>query len=83
MDCTADKVEMLPKLLSHFDEPFADPVIVPTYQVAELASQHVKVVLTGEGADELFLINTVSSLYGISWIEEFVKNIKSILFQKY
>ena len=54
VDCTADKVEMLPKLLSHFDEPFADPVIVPTYQVAELASQHVKVVLTGEGADELF-----------------------------
>ena len=31
-----------------------------------------------EGADELFLINTVSSLYGISWIEEFVKKIMKL-----
>ncbi len=54
VDCTADKVEQLPMLIHHFDEPFADPIIVPTYQVAELAAQHVKVVLTGEGADELF-----------------------------
>jgi asparagine synthase (glutamine-hydrolysing) len=54
VDCTADKVEILPKLISHFDEPFADPIIVPTYQVAELAAEHVKVVLTGEGADEVF-----------------------------
>ena len=53
VDCTADKVEILPKLISHFDEPFADPIIVPTFQVAELAAEHVKVVLTGEGADEI------------------------------
>jgi asparagine synthase (glutamine-hydrolysing) len=54
IDCTADKVELLPRLLHHFDEPFADPIIVPTFQVAELAARDVKVVLTGEGADELF-----------------------------
>jgi len=54
VDCTADRVERLPQLLSHFDEPFADPIIVPTYQVAESAREHVKVILTGEGADELF-----------------------------
>jgi len=54
IDCTASKVELLPKLLYHFDEPFADPIILPAFQVAELAAQHVKVVLTGEGADELF-----------------------------
>ena len=52
--CTADAVEALPKLLSHFDEPFADPIIAPFFQVSELAAKHVKVVLTGEGADELF-----------------------------
>ena len=54
VDCTADRVELLPKLLSHFDEPFADPIIVPTHQVSESAREHVKVILTGEGADELF-----------------------------
>ena len=54
VDCTAERVELLPQLLHHFDEPFADPIIVPTHQVSALAREHVKVVLTGEGADELF-----------------------------
>ncbi|MFA9456972.1 asparagine synthase (glutamine-hydrolyzing) [Halalkalibacter sp. AB-rgal2] len=46
--------EELPKLLWHLDDPFADPAAVPLYFVAKEASQHVKVVLSGEGADELF-----------------------------
>jgi asparagine synthase (glutamine-hydrolysing) len=54
IDCTADGVESLPRLIHHFDEPFADPIIVPTFQVSALAARHVKVVLTGEGADEVF-----------------------------
>ena len=54
VNCTASRVENLPRLLYHFDEPFADPIIVPFFEVAELASKHVKVVLTGEGADEVF-----------------------------
>jgi asparagine synthase (glutamine-hydrolysing) len=54
VDCTASEVENLPMLLYHFDEPFADPIIVPFFQVAKLAAEHVKVVLTGEGADEVF-----------------------------
>ena len=54
VDCTAERVDLLPQLLHHFDEPFADPIIVPTHQVSALAREHVKVVLTGEGADELF-----------------------------
>jgi len=46
--------ERLPRLIWHEDEPIAFPSSVPLYFVSELARQHVKVVLTGEGADELF-----------------------------
>ncbi|MBI2468909.1 MAG: asparagine synthase (glutamine-hydrolyzing) [Candidatus Rokubacteria bacterium] len=45
----------LPRLVWHEDEPIAFPSSVPLYFVSRLASEHVKVVLTGEGADELFL----------------------------
>ncbi|MFN2596609.1 MAG: asparagine synthase (glutamine-hydrolyzing), partial [Pyrinomonadaceae bacterium] len=42
------------RLTELMDEPFADSSSVPTYAVCELASRHVKTVLSGEGADELF-----------------------------
>src|SRR5207248_6231901 len=45
----------LPRLIWHEDEPIAFPSSVPLYFVSRLARGHVKVVLTGEGADELFL----------------------------
>ena len=38
----------------HMDEPLADPAAIALYFVSKLASEHVKVVLSGEGADELF-----------------------------
>jgi asparagine synthase (glutamine-hydrolysing) len=44
----------LPRLVWHEDEPIAHPSSVPLYFVSKLASEHVKVVLTGEGSDELF-----------------------------
>jgi asparagine synthase (glutamine-hydrolysing) len=47
-------VELLPRIVEIFDEPFADNSALPTYLVSQLASEHVKVVLSGEGGDELF-----------------------------
>jgi len=44
----------LPELVWHEDEPISWPSSVSLYYVSELASEHVKVVLTGEGSDELF-----------------------------
>ncbi len=49
-----DAVALLDKLVWHFDEPFADSSAVPTFLVSQLASQHVKMVLTGDGGDEMF-----------------------------
>ena len=46
---------ILPRLVWHEDEPIAFTSSVPLYFVSRLAAAHVKVVLTGEGADELFL----------------------------
>lgn len=45
--------ETLPKLVWHEDEPIAHLASVPLYFVSKLAQQHVKVVLTGEGSDEM------------------------------
>ena len=42
------------KIQYHMDEPLADPAAVALYFVCNLASQHLKVVLSGEGADEIF-----------------------------
>jgi asparagine synthase (glutamine-hydrolysing) len=45
---------MLPELAAAFDEPLGDSSALATYLLSKLASEHVKVVLTGEGGDELF-----------------------------
>ncbi|HWJ78332.1 MAG TPA: asparagine synthase (glutamine-hydrolyzing) [Niallia sp.] len=44
----------IPRIMWHMDDPLADPACVPLYFVAREARKHVKVVLSGEGADELF-----------------------------
>lgn len=50
----ADAVRILPQIQACFDEPFADMAAIPTWHASKLASEYVKVVLCGEGGDELF-----------------------------
>ncbi|MCK0441000.1 asparagine synthase (glutamine-hydrolyzing) [Gordonia alkaliphila] len=47
-------IAAIPKIIWYLDDPVADPALVPLYFVAAEARKHVKVVLSGEGADELF-----------------------------
>ncbi|MFT4126355.1 MAG: asparagine synthase (glutamine-hydrolyzing) [Gordonia sp. (in: high G+C Gram-positive bacteria)] len=50
----AEFIDAIPKIVWYLDDPVADPALVPLYFVAAEARKHVKVVLSGEGADELF-----------------------------
>lgn len=49
-----EALELLNQYTGHFDEPFADTSAIPTMLVSRLARKEVKVVLTGDGGDELF-----------------------------
>jgi asparagine synthase (glutamine-hydrolysing) len=49
-----DARDALPDVLRSYDEPFGDMAAIPTWYASRLAAQHVKVVLCGEGGDELF-----------------------------
>lgn len=63
-------VELLPKLIYHMDEPAVGPGLFPQYMVSKLASEQVKVVLGGQGGDEIFGGYT---RYVIAYLEQALK----------
>jgi asparagine synthase (glutamine-hydrolysing) len=63
-----DLEDLLPKVVRSYDQPFADPSAFPTYAICAEASKHVKVVLNGEGADELF--GGYRRIYAMRWVEK-------------
>jgi asparagine synthase (glutamine-hydrolysing) len=54
LQCSPNILEILPKLVYHYDEPFADSSAIPTYCISEAARQQTTVILTGDGGDESF-----------------------------
>jgi asparagine synthase (glutamine-hydrolysing) len=63
-------IDLLPKLIYHLDEPVAGPGLFPQYIVARLASKHVKVILGGQGGDEIF---GGYARYMIAYLEQAIK----------
>jgi len=49
-----NSAEILPLLVKHYNEPFADSSAIPTYYVSKMTQQHVSVALSGDGGDESF-----------------------------
>lgn len=49
-----DALEVLPRLVKHYGEPFGDSSALPTYYVCQMARKHVPMVLSGDGGDEAF-----------------------------
>lgn len=49
-----DALQILPQLIQHFGEPFADSSAIPTYYLAQMTRQYVTVALNGDGGDEAF-----------------------------
>jgi asparagine synthase (glutamine-hydrolysing) len=61
--------DLLPSIVHHFDEPFADSSAVATYVVAQATARHVKVALSGIGGDETF--GGYPRYLGLRWSETF------------
>jgi len=63
-------IDLLPKLIYHLDEPVAGPGLFPQYIVSKYASEHVKVILGGQGGDEIF---GGYARYLVAYLEQAIK----------
>jgi asparagine synthase (glutamine-hydrolysing) len=73
-----DAFSILEKLVCHFDEPFADSSMVPTYYLSKFTKEYVTVALSGDGGDELFggysqYLGTMGNYYASKIIPYFIR----------
>jgi asparagine synthase (glutamine-hydrolysing) len=72
-------LEMLPRLIWHYDEPFGDSSAIPTMSLSEVTRQVVKVALSGDGGDELFAgysrYQAVDLAGRVDWLPAAVKSL--------
>lgn len=78
--------DSIPKVMYYMDEPLADPSCIALYFVDKLAAEQLKVVLSGEGADEFFggynIYHEPISLRGFKYVPKIIKKPLAALFKK-
>lgn len=78
--------DVIPKVMYYMDEPLADPSCIALYFVDQLAASQLKVVLSGEGADEFFggynIYHEPISLRGFKFVPKFIKKPMAALVKK-
>lgn len=78
----SNAMNILPRLIWHYGEPFADPSALATFGVSELARQHVTVALNGDGGDESFLgYDRYQRCYQTEWINKCPRALRLIATQ--
>ncbi|MBF0300684.1 MAG: asparagine synthase (glutamine-hydrolyzing) [Oligoflexia bacterium] len=82
VDAGASFVELLPEIAWHYDQPYADSSALPTYFLSKKTSEHVKVVLSGDGGDESFVGYERYLAHILSEKYELLPNIIKIVIQK-
>ncbi|HUF09297.1 MAG TPA: asparagine synthase (glutamine-hydrolyzing) [Rhodothermales bacterium] len=75
--CLPDDLNLLPKVVWHMDRPVGEPLIVAYYKLAEATARDLKVVLAGEGADELFAGYSFHKV--IQWTERYARAIPGVV----
>ena len=79
-------IGVIERLIVHFGEPFADSSAIPTYLLCELAAQHVKVLLSGDGGDELFagyeVFGEAQRMHALDYVPRSLRRIIGVISDK-